>query len=44
LSPSNWGQYVARPMPNTPTRARSAGRDPAAAGGRVVSVAVTDDS
>src|SRR5215203_3248675 len=26
LSPSNCGQYAARPMPNTPTRARCPGR------------------
>src|SRR3954469_17743237 len=25
--PANWGQYVARPIPKTPTRARGAGRD-----------------
>src|SRR5918995_1001524 len=40
LRPSNWGQYVARPIPNTPTRARCPGRGSAAADGRVMSEAV----
>src|SRR4051794_19192574 len=33
LSPSNCGQYAARPMPNTPTRARGPGREPAPVSG-----------
>src|SRR5687768_11425391 len=32
--PANCGQYVSRPMPNTPTRARGPGRVAASAGWR----------
>src|SRR3954463_179471 len=40
LSPSNCGQYAARPMPNTPTRARGPGRELAPVGAEEGSVTV----
>src|SRR5215218_26030 len=40
LSPSNCGQYAARPMPNTPTRARGPDRELAPVSGEEGSVTV----
>src|SRR5215213_10051536 len=40
LSPSNCGQYAAKPMPNTPTRARGPGRELTPVSGEEESVTV----